>query len=77
MEFKKIVFQLNEQNFHRLLWLVQRESIQSRIYSSYWGGLADNLHNQWLQQEKGEFFQCAACFEEGNQHATSDSVSPD
>lgn len=40
-----VTMELNEQDAHRLLWLVQREAAQSPIWDAYWQQMAANLQN--------------------------------
>lgn len=70
-----IIFQLNTEDFNRLVWAIRNQKIMSIKNAQYWAELAKNLTAQKEARERGDFFQCAACFsQEGDSFTNQASV---
>lgn len=70
------VFQLDTQDTTALITLLEMETLTQRN-PSRWSRVLRTLKGQFCAQLNGEFYQCAACFEEVNHHATSDPLPQD
>jgi glutathionylspermidine synthase len=66
-----IILDLNEHDAHKILWLVQKEAAESKVFNGYWERLANQIsagiEAQAQARAKGLFFQCSACREEAEE----------
>jgi transcription initiation factor IIE alpha subunit len=63
MSKKVIIFQLTEDDAEEVIVLIELEALTRNLPSRY-SRILKIIREQVEQQANGQFFQCAACFEE-------------